>query len=86
MKKPLISHIYTADPSAHVYENKLFIYLSHDLDHDNPIKDDGSQYDMEDYHVFSLENMDSSPVDHGQILHVDEVPWARQQMWARTMG
>jgi hypothetical protein len=25
MKEPLITHIYTADPSAHVFEGKLYI-------------------------------------------------------------
>jgi hypothetical protein len=82
MKKPLITHIYTADPSAHVFEDRLYIYPSHDLDHDSPSTQDGEQFDMEDYHVFSLENMHSSPVDHGQVLHVDDVPWAEKQMWA----
>lgn len=82
MKKPLITHIYTADPSAHVLEDRLYIYPSHDLDHDNPSTQDGDQFNMEDYHVFSLENMHSLPVDHGQVLHVDDVPWAEKQMWA----
>ena len=82
MKKPLVTHIYTADPSAHVFEGKLYIYPSHDLDHDNPSTQDGDQFDMEDYHVFSMDNMHSVPVDHGQVLHVDDVPWAEKQMWA----
>ena len=76
MKKPLVTHIFTADPSAHVFEGKLYIYPSHDLDN---AKD---QFNMEDYHVFSMENMQSPPVDHGQVLHVKDVPWAQQQMWA----
>jgi beta-xylosidase len=80
--KPLITHIYTADPSAHVFEDRLYIYPSHDLDHDNPPTQDGAQFDMEDYHVFSLDTMHSPPVDHGQVLHVDDVPWAEKQMWA----
>jgi glycosyl hydrolase family 43 len=82
MKKPLITHLYTADPSAHVFEGKLYIYPSHDLDHDAPPSQNGDQFDMEDYHVFSMENMHSLPVDHGQVLHVDDVPWAEKQMWA----
>lgn len=82
MRKPLVTHIYTADPSAHVFEGKLYIYPSHDLDHDNPPTNDGAQYDMEDYHVLSLEDMYSAPVDHGQVLHVNDVPWAEKQMWA----
>lgn len=82
MKAPLITHIYTADPSVHVFEDQLYIYPSHDLDQDNPSTQDGDQFAMVDYHVFSMENMKSMPVDHGQVLHVDEVPWAAQQMWA----
>src|SRR5512134_2071270 len=51
MKKPLITHMYTADPSAHVFEGKIYIYPSHDLDDhpDRPAADDlGSQFDMVD--------------------------------------
>lgn len=83
-KKPLVTHIYTADPSAHVFEGKIYIYPSHDLDHENPPPDDneGGQYDMTDYHVFSMDNLHSLPVDHGEVLNVKNVPWASQQMWA----
>ena len=82
MKEPLITHIYTADPSAHVFEGKLYIYPSHDLDNDTPPSREGDQYDMEDYHVFSLEDMHSPVVDHGEVLHIKDVPWAQKQMWA----
>src|ERR1043166_2944642 len=81
-KKPLITNMYTADPSAHVFAGKLYIYPSHDLNHDNPPTQDGDQYDMEDYHVFSMEDMHSLPVDHGEVLNVKNVPWATKQMWA----
>lgn len=37
---------------------------------------------MEDYHVFSMENMQSLPVDLGEVLNVRDVPWATMQMWA----
>ena len=82
MKQPLITHIYTADPSAHVFENKLYIYPSHDQDHDNVETDNGAQFDMIDYHVFSMEDIQSIPVDHGVVLHVDDIPWAEKQTWA----
>jgi len=82
MKQPLITTMYTADPSAHVFEGKLYIYPSHDLDHDNPGTNDGDQFDMEDYHVFSMESVQSPLVDHGEVLHVRDVPWATKQMWA----
>ncbi len=82
MKKPLITNMYTADPSAHVFDGKLYIYPSHDLDHDNPATNDGDQFDMEDYHVFSTEDMQSLPTGHGEVLNVKDVPWATMQMWA----
>ena len=83
-KKPLVTNMYTADPSAHVFEDKIYIYPSHDLDHDNPpsTNNEGDQFDMEDYHVFSMDNMQMFPVDHGEVLHVKDVPWASKQMWA----
>ncbi len=82
MKKPLVTNMYTADPSAHVFEGRLYIYPSHDLDHNKPETNEGDQFDMEDYHVFSMDNMHSLPVDHGEVLNVRNVPWATMQMWA----
>ncbi|PLT44713.1 Xylosidase/arabinosidase [Paenibacillus pasadenensis] len=80
--QPLVTHIYTADPSAHVFEGKLYVYPSHDLDHERVSNDNGDQYDMEDYHVLSMDAADAPCVDHGQALHVRDVPWASRQMWA----
>lgn len=80
--EPLVTHLYTADPSAHVFEGKLYIYPSHDVDHDGPTNDNGDQYAMEDYHVLSMDNPDSPCIDHGVALHVRDVPWASKQMWA----
>lgn len=79
---PLVTHVFTADPSAHVFEGKLFIYPSHDIESDTPFDDLGSHFAMEDYHVFSLENPGNDVVDHGSVLHVKDVPWAQKQMWA----
>jgi beta-xylosidase len=80
--EPLVTHIYTADPSAHVFEGKLYIYPSHDREHDGPSNDNGDQYQMEDYHVLSMEDIGSPVTDHGVALHVRDVPWASRQMWA----
>ena len=79
---PLVEHIYTADPSAHVFEGKIYIYPSHDLDVDVPSNDNGDQYGMEDYHVLSLKDFNSPVTDHGEVLHMKDVPWVKQQMWA----
>ena len=32
ISSPLVKHIYTADPSAHVFDGKIYIYPSHDVD------------------------------------------------------
>ena len=32
ISQPLVTHIYTADPSAHVFDGKLYIYPSHDIE------------------------------------------------------
>ncbi|HEY1194531.1 glycoside hydrolase family 43 protein [Flavobacterium sp.] len=82
ISKPLVSHIYTADPSAHVFNGKIYIYPSHDIDAGIPFNDNGDHFGMEDYHVFSMEDISSEAVDNGVALHVDDVAWAEKQMWA----
>jgi beta-xylosidase len=82
ISQPLVSHIYTADPSAHVFDGKIYIYPSHDIDTDIPFDDLGSHFAMEDYHVISMDSIDSEPIDNGCALHVSDVPWASRQMWA----
>ncbi|MCR4787800.1 MAG: glycoside hydrolase family 43 protein [Lachnospiraceae bacterium] len=81
-RKPLVKHIYTADPSAHVFNGKIYIYPSHDVERDVPDDDNGDQYMMEDYHVLSMDKLDSECVDNGLALHQDDVPWVKNQMWA----
>lgn len=81
ISKPLVTHMYTADCSVHVFDGKLYIYPSHDIDAGIPFDDEGSHFGMEDYHVFSMDSIDSKPVDHGVALHVKDVPWAKRQMW-----
>jgi len=82
ISKPIVNHIYTADPSAHVFDGKIYIYPSHDVDAGEAFDDLGSHFAMEDYHVISMDSIDSDAVDNGVALHVDDVAWAKQQMWA----
>lgn len=79
---PLVKHLYTADPSAHVFEGKVYIYPSHDIEGGVPFDDLGSHFCMQDYHVFRQESPESEAVDCGVALHIDDVPWAEKQMWA----
>jgi hypothetical protein len=83
-KRYLFSEDYMADPSAHVFDGKIYIYPSHDWESSAPDDDFGSEYDMKDYHVLSLEGDDplTSPVvDHGKALDIKDIPWARRQLW-----
>ena len=81
-RRPLVSHIFTADPSAHVFNGKIYIYPSHDIPHDGEDNDDGDEYRMEDYHILSMDGVDAPCVDHGCALHMKDVPWVSKQMWA----
>lgn len=82
ISQPLVGNIYTADPSAHVFNGKIYIYPSHDIDAGIPFNDNGDHFGMEDYHVISMDNPEAEAVDNGVALHVKDVPWAARQMWA----
>jgi hypothetical protein len=82
ISQPLIKHIYTADPSAHVFNGKIYIYPSHDVDAGDAFDDLGSHFAMEDYHVISMNDPEGEATDNGLALHVRDVPWAEKQMWA----
>lgn len=80
--QPLVSEIFVADPSAHVFNGKLYVYGSHDIDAGIPDDDLGNQYAMRDYRVLSMDKI-GGPVTIGPVaLDVKDVPWASQQMWA----
>lgn len=72
-----------ADPSANVFNGKLYIYPSHDRDSGEAFDDDGGHFQMQDYHVLRIDGDPmTAPVDDcGCVLHVDDVPWAEKQMW-----
>lgn len=74
--------MFTADPRVHVFEDKLYIYPSHDIEANIPEDDDGSHFDMKDCHVFSMDEVGGSITDHGVALHLDDIPWADRQLWS----
>lgn len=79
---PLVTHIHTADPSAHVFDGRLYIYPSHDIEAGVPFNDLGDHFAMRDYHVLRIDAVDGEVTDCGVALHIDDVPWADRQMWA----
>ncbi|MGN6419730.1 MAG: family 43 glycosylhydrolase [Pseudobacter sp.] len=78
-RNPFITHMYTADPSAHVWaDGRLYVYPSHDIE---PPR--GCDL-MDQYHVFSTDDM-INWTDHGEILRASQVPFGRPEggfMWA----
>ncbi len=81
-QNPLILDQFTADPSARVFEGRVYVYPSHDI----PCgKGQGFiGFCMADYHVFSSENL-TDWVDHGVIVSQNKVDWVdstRYGMWA----
>lgn len=79
---PLVDHIFTADPSAHVFNGKIYVYPSHDRETDIEDNDNGDQYDMNDYHVLSMDTIGGKVTDHGVALKADDIPWVSKQVWA----
>jgi GH43 family beta-xylosidase len=82
LSKPLISSIYTADPSAHVFNGKIYIYPSHDYEAGVPEDDLGSHFAMKDYHILSMDDVSGKVTDHGVGLDIKDIPWAGRQLWA----
>lgn len=75
MANPITSHAYFADPSAHVFGDRLYVYVSYDQ------PDTNTHDSMVSYHCLSTEDM-VNWIDHGQILHLTDVDWAISHMWA----
>jgi hypothetical protein len=82
-QNPIIRDQYTADPSARVFNGRVYVYPSHDI-----LAREGKGrpgwFCMEDYHVFSSENL-TEWTDHGVIVSQKNVKWvdtASYSMWA----
>ncbi len=83
ISQPLVSHIFTADPSAHVFNGKIYIYPSHDID-DKTVKEDdeGGHFAMRDFHILSMDKIGGPVNDNGVALDIKDIPWAGRQLWA----
>ncbi len=83
-QNPLIRDQYTAAPSARVFNRKVYVFPSHDI-----VAPEGKSlrpnwFCMEDYHVFSSENL-TDWKDHGVILSQYDADWVDSttySMWA----
>ena len=72
-QKPILPDFH-ADPSAHEWDGRYWIYPSHDIA--------GSAFwDMRDWHCFSSSDLVQWK-DHGVIFALDDVSWADRWAWA----
>lgn len=71
---PVITQKYTADPSAHVFNDTLFVYTSHD-------PDTATWFDMYDWQLFSTTDMKNWTA-HGAIFSLEDLSWADEYAWA----
>lgn len=79
---PLVTNIYTADPSAHVFNGKIYVYPSHDIESGIPQNDNGDHFDMKDFHVLSMDSVGGEVKDNGEAINIKDIPWAGRQLWA----
>ncbi len=82
LAQPLVTKIYAADPSAHVFNGKIYVYPSHDVDAGIPDDDLGNQYAMHDYRVLSMDRPGGPVTIHPVAIDVAQIPWASKQTWA----
>ena len=81
-QNPLLRDHFSADPTARVFNDRVYIYPSHDIH--SPVDRLKEWFCMADYHVYSSENL-TDWQDHGVIVTQNEVPWVEPDsysMWA----
>lgn len=71
---PLVRHVFTADPTARVFGDTLYLYTSHDE------KVEG-HFEMVDWRVFSSPDL-LNWTDHGSFFGLEDIPWASARAWA----
>lgn len=81
-REALLKHVYTADPSAHVFNDKLYVYASHDQSGESPYTDPVDKFDMKDYFVMSMDENLQTVTQHDVALQLEDIPWAKRQLWA----
>jgi len=82
-QNPIIRDQFSADPTARIFNGKVYLFPSHDIPAPEsfPRKD---WFCMADYHVFSSTNL-TDWTDHGVIVSQDKIGWVNPtsySMWA----
>ena len=69
MTQIIAPSIFAADPAAHVFDGRLYLYVSYDEPFTN------THDSMVCYHALSTDDL-VNWIDHGRILHLENVSWA----------
>ena len=84
-KIPIIRDQFSADPTARVFNGKVYVFPSHDIMAPEEYEPRKDWFCMEDYHVFSSSNL-TDWTDHGVIVSQNKVTWVDPatsfSMWA----
>lgn len=73
-QNPIVQTNYTADPAPMVYNDKLYLYTSHD-------EDNSTWFVMNDWKLYTTEDM-VNWTDHGAIASYKTFAWAKGDAWA----
>ena len=73
-QNPIVQTAYTADPAPLVYNDKLYLYTSHD-------EDDSTWFTMNDWKLYSTNDM-VNWTEHPTPLSFKTFEWARGDAWA----
>lgn len=73
-QNPIIQTTYTADPAPMVYNDRLYVYTTHD-------EDESTWFNMNNWRVYSTQDM-VNWTDHGAILSYTDFEWAKGDAWA----
>ncbi len=73
-QNPIVQTNYTADPAPMVYNNRLYVYTTHD-------EDESTWFNMNNWRAYSTNDM-VNWTDHGIILTYKDFEWAKGDAWA----
>ena len=73
-QNPIIQTAYTADPAPMVYNDRLYLYTSHD-------EANSTWFTMNDWKLYSTDDM-VNWTDHGVILSYFDFEWGKSDAWA----
>ena len=73
-QNPIIQTNYTADPAPMVYNDKVYLYTTHD-------EDNSTWFTMNDWRLYTTSDM-VNWTDHGAVLSYTDFSWAKGDAWA----